>query len=144
MKTLAKCYFGVIDKDLLSKLTVPMFSEGSLFPSCNAHQMDQWGDHAVHCSSEVGVKFRRNLVCDILVDIWATSWAHGVALHNFVAKKKRKYASVCEENRYKFIPFAFSTFREFDTEALDTLSRIKSISINHSNNAKSGVFIFHR
>ncbi|GJS73270.1 hypothetical protein Tco_0706111 [Tanacetum coccineum] len=74
----------------------------------------------------------------------ATSWAPGVALHNAAEKNKRKYASICEENGYKFIPFAFSTFGEFDTEALDTLSRIKSISISHSNNAKSGVFIFHR
>ncbi|GJV93744.1 hypothetical protein Tco_1541557 [Tanacetum coccineum] len=74
----------------------------------------------------------------------ATSCAPGVALHNAVEKKKKKYGSVCEENGYKFIPFAFSTFEEFDTDALDTLSRIKSISISHSNNAKSGVFIFHR
>ncbi|GJZ18981.1 hypothetical protein Tco_0555571, partial [Tanacetum coccineum] len=74
----------------------------------------------------------------------ATSWAPGVALHNVVEKKKKKYGSVCEENGYKFIPFAFSTFGEFDMDALDTLSRIKSISISHSNNAKSGVFIFHR
>ncbi|GKB79441.1 hypothetical protein Tco_0946336, partial [Tanacetum coccineum] len=55
-------------------LSVPMFSERSLCPSCNAHQMDQWGDHAVHyhavhCCSEVGVKFRHNLVHDILIDI---------------------------------------------------------------------------
>nr|GEW70622.1 pentatricopeptide repeat (PPR) superfamily protein [Tanacetum cinerariifolium] len=38
------------------------------FPTTK-HQMDQWGDHAVHCCSEVGVKFRHNLVRDILVDI---------------------------------------------------------------------------
>nr|GEU32590.1 pentatricopeptide repeat (PPR) superfamily protein [Tanacetum cinerariifolium] len=40
-----------------------------LCTSCNAHEMDQWEDHAVHCCSEVGVKFRHNLVRDILVDI---------------------------------------------------------------------------
>ncbi|PWA58431.1 hypothetical protein CTI12_AA400130 [Artemisia annua] len=50
-------------------LAIPMFSEGSICPSCNVHRMDQWGDHAVHCSSELGVKFRHNLVRDILVDI---------------------------------------------------------------------------
>ena len=244
MKTLAKCYFGVIEKDLVAKyslsprqvailsciraphaqdflftvpidglgqrmnhrqfrsvlcyrLSIPMFAEGSMCPSCNVYRMDQWGDHAVHCSSDVGVKFRHNLVRDILVDIcskvgimvrkeapmgflsedgkelrpadlllfnWlqgkdacldvtgispfagvgATSWSPGIALHNAVEKKKRKYASKCEDNGYKFIPFAFSTFGEFDTEALDTLSRIKSIAISHSNNVKSGVFIFHR
>ena len=30
--------------------------------------MDESGDHAVHCSSEIGVKFRHNLVRDMLVD----------------------------------------------------------------------------
>ncbi|GJW75158.1 hypothetical protein Tco_0134528 [Tanacetum coccineum] len=90
MKTLAKCYFGVVEKVLISKyslsprqrinhrqfrsvlcyrLLVPMFSKGSLCPICNVHQMDKWGDHAVYCSSEVGVKFRHNLVRDILVDV---------------------------------------------------------------------------
>nr|GEY25462.1 beta-myrcene synthase [Tanacetum cinerariifolium] len=128
---------------LCYSLSVPMFSEGSLCPSCNAHQIDQWGHHAVHSCSEVGVKFWHNLVSDILVDICSRlgSW---VALHNAVEKKKRKNASICEDNGYKFIPFAFSTFGEFDAEALDTLPRIKAISISHSNNAKSGAFIFHR
>ena len=74
----------------------------------------------------------------------ATSFAPGVALRNAVEKKKRKYASKCEDNGYKFLPFAFSTFGEFDKDALDTLSRIKSISSSHSNNARSGTFIFHR
>nr|GEY10506.1 beta-myrcene synthase [Tanacetum cinerariifolium] len=151
---------------LCYRLAIPMFSEGSLCLSCSVHRMDRWGDHDVHCSSKVGVKFRHNLVRDILVDICskvgimdacldvtcispfagigATSWAHGVALNNVMEKKKRKYASICEENGYKFIPFAFFLFEEFDTEALDTLSHIKSITISQSNNAKSGAFIFHR
>ncbi|GJV80472.1 hypothetical protein Tco_1516342 [Tanacetum coccineum] len=243
-KTLAKCYFGVIEKDLVPRyslsprhvailscirashaqdflftipidglgqrmnhhqfrsvlcyrLTIPMFCEGSLCPSYNVHRMDQWGDHAVHCSSEVGVKFRHDLVRDILVDIcskvgimvhkeapmgflsddrrdlrpadlllfnWiqgkdvcldvtgispfagmgSNSLAPGVALHNAVEKKKRKYTTKCADNGYKFIPFAFSTFGEFDKDALDTLSRIRFLSISHSNNVKSGAFIFHR
>ena len=67
-----------------------------------------------------------------------------VALGNVVDKKKRMYAPKCEDNGYKFIPFNFSTFGEFDTEAFDTLSRIKSIVISHLNNGKSGVLIFHR
>ncbi|GKF18013.1 hypothetical protein Tco_0062931, partial [Tanacetum coccineum] len=53
MKTLAKCYFGIIEKVLISKY--------SLSPRQVAY--------AVHCSSEVGVKFRHNLVRDILVDV---------------------------------------------------------------------------
>ncbi|GJV17232.1 hypothetical protein Tco_1362555 [Tanacetum coccineum] len=216
MKTLAKHYFGAIEKDLVSRyalsprrvailsciraphahdflftipidglgqkmnhrqfrsvlcyrFAIPMFSEGNLCPSCNVHRMDQWGDHSVHCSNEVGVKFNHNLVRDIFVDICskvgimvrkdacldvtgispfagteANSWAPGLALHNAVEKKRRKYASICADNGYKFIPFAFSTFGEFDKDALDTLSRIKSLSISHSNNVKSGAFIFHR
>nr|GEV55898.1 beta-myrcene synthase [Tanacetum cinerariifolium] len=145
---------------LCYRLAVPMFSEGNLCPGCNVHQMDQWGDHVVHCSSEVGVKFRHNPVSDILVDIcsevgimvrketpmgflsddgndlrpvdfllfnWlqgkdacldvtcispfagigATSWAQGVTLNNVVEKIKRKYASIYEENGYKFKPFCF-------------------------------------
>nr|GEW00056.1 putative reverse transcriptase domain-containing protein [Tanacetum cinerariifolium] len=159
--------------------------------------MDQWGDHAVHCSSEVGVKFRHNLMYDILVDIcsevgiivrkedpigflsedgkdlrpadlllfnWlqgkdacldvtdispfagtgVNSWAPGLALHNAVEKKRRKYASICADNGYKFIPFSFSTLGEFDKDVLDTLSCIKFLSTSHSNNVKSGAFIFHR
>nr|GEV98602.1 hypothetical protein [Tanacetum cinerariifolium] len=72
------------------------------------------------------------------------SWAPGLALHNAVEKKRRKYISVCADNGYKFIPFAFSMFGEVDKDFLDTLSRIKSLSISHSNNVKSGAFIFHR
>ncbi|GKB82106.1 hypothetical protein Tco_0949001, partial [Tanacetum coccineum] len=81
----------------------------------------------------------------------ASSWAPGVALNNVVKKKKRKYASIRADNGYKFIPFAFSTFGEFDKGALDTLSRIKSLSISHSNNVKSThlsfielVFVFRK
>ena len=31
--------------------------------------MDKWGDQAVNCSSEIGVKFRHNLVRDMLLYI---------------------------------------------------------------------------
>ncbi|GJS12865.1 hypothetical protein Tco_0407337 [Tanacetum coccineum] len=69
--------------------------------------------------------------------IGANSWAPGVALHNAMEKKKRKYATKCADNGYKSIPFVFSTFGKFDKDALDTLSRIRSLSISHSNNVKS-------
>ena len=179
------------------RLAIPLFSDGALCSSCHVHRMDQWGDHVVHCSSEVGVKFRHNLVRDILFDIcskvgiavrkeapmgflteegrdlrpadillfnWSHgkdacldvtgvspfagggvgSWAPGAALHAAVEKKKRKYASKCADNGYSFIPFAFSTFGEFDQEALATLSRLKRLAVCHSNNVKSGTFLFHR
>nr|GEU59798.1 hypothetical protein [Tanacetum cinerariifolium] len=156
---------------LCHRISVPMFSEGSLCPSCNVHRMDKGGDHAVGIMvrkeasmgflSEDGKDLRPTDLLlfnwlqgkDVCLDVTcispfasmgALSWAPGVALHNAAKKKKRKYASICEENGYKFIPFVFSTYGEFDTDALNTLSRIKSISISHSNNAKSGVFLFHR
>ncbi|GJX36969.1 hypothetical protein Tco_0250272, partial [Tanacetum coccineum] len=72
------------------------------------------------------------------------SYAPGVALHNAVEKKMRRYEIKCADNRYKFIPFDFSTFGEFDKDALNTLSRIRSLSISHSNNPKSGSFFIHR
>nr|GEV94263.1 beta-myrcene synthase [Tanacetum cinerariifolium] len=59
---------------LCYRIAISMFSEGSLCSSCNVHRMDQWGDHAVYYFSEVGVKFRLNLVRDILVDMCSKVW----------------------------------------------------------------------
>ncbi|GJR19472.1 putative reverse transcriptase domain-containing protein [Tanacetum coccineum] len=59
----------LISKQTAANCILPMLSKGSVCLSCNVHQMDQWRDHTVHCSSEVGVKFRHNLVGDILVHI---------------------------------------------------------------------------
>ena len=60
------CQFRAV---LCYRLTIPLFAKGSLCLSCNTPRMDKWRDHAVHCSSEIGVKFRHNLVRDMLVDI---------------------------------------------------------------------------
>ncbi|GKA14510.1 hypothetical protein Tco_0694156, partial [Tanacetum coccineum] len=128
---------GILSAGDIIRLAIPMFSEGNLCPSCNAHQIDQWGDHAVHCSSEVGFlsKDGKDLRhADILLFNWlqvkdaclhvtcispfagmgATSWAPGGSLAQCHGKEK-----------------------EFDTDALDTLSRIKSTSISQSNNDKT-------
>ncbi|GKA67146.1 hypothetical protein Tco_0766954, partial [Tanacetum coccineum] len=67
----------------------------------------------------------------------ANSWAPGVAFHNAVEKKMRKYATKCADNGYKFIPFAFLTFGEFDKDALDTLSRISQV-LKGSDGASGG------
>nr|GEW96172.1 putative reverse transcriptase domain-containing protein [Tanacetum cinerariifolium] len=129
MKTLAKCYFGVIEKDLVFKLAVPMFSEGGIMVRKKA-PMGFLSDDGKDLRPADLLLFNwlqgKDAYLDVtcispFVDIGATSWAHGVALNNDVEKKKRKYASICEENGYKFIPFSFFTFGEFDTEALDTL-----------------------
>ena len=53
-----------------------------------------------------------------------SSWTHNASLANAAERKRKKYTSKCEENGYKFIPFAFSTFGELGDDALDLLSRI--------------------
>ena len=142
------------------------------------------GDHVVHCSSEIGVKFWHNLVRDMLVDFcckigillrkeaplefysearkdlsptnlflfnWLpgkdvyvdvtggspfagtgiSSWAPCSSLVNVAERKRKKYTdNKCEENGYKFIPFAFSTFEELGEDALE-LSRITSFSLSN-------------
>lgn len=50
------------------RLGIPLFAEGSRCTSCN-REMDIYGDHALHCASEVGLKFRHDLVRDVFVDI---------------------------------------------------------------------------
>nr|GEV52001.1 hypothetical protein [Tanacetum cinerariifolium] len=152
MKTLAKYYFGVIKKDLVSKYSLSPRHVAIL--SCvRAPHMDQWGDHAVHCSSEVGVKFRHNLVRDILVDKCSKVriMVRKEALMGFLSddEKDQRPADLLLFNwlqgKDACLDVTFiSLCWEFDTKALDTVSRIKSISISHSNSAKSGAFIFHK
>ena len=149
--------------------------------------MDKWEDHAVHCASEIGVKFRHNLVWDMLVDIccnagisirkeaplgfysevrkdlrpadillfnWlhgkdacldvtggspfagtkVTSWAPGASLANAVERNKKKYTSKSEENGYKFISFAFSTFGRLGEDALDLLARVGLLCMSNLGN----------
>ncbi|XP_026417118.1 uncharacterized protein LOC113312589 [Papaver somniferum] len=50
------------------RLGIPLFPKDSRCTSCN-REMDIYGDHALHCASEVGNKFRHDLVRDIFVDI---------------------------------------------------------------------------
>ncbi|KAL8092032.1 hypothetical protein AgCh_034349 [Apium graveolens] len=90
MKSLAKSYFDVIETSLTSHY-VPSPRQISILSCIRApHAQDflftipidglgqrmnqrqfRAGDHVVHCSSDVGVKFRYNLVRDILVDIYS-------------------------------------------------------------------------
>ena len=159
--------------------------------------MDKWGDHAVHCSCEIDVKFRHNLVRHMLVDIcckagilvrkeapvgfsletgkdlrptdlllfnWlhgkdacvdvtggspfagtrVPSWVPGASLANAAERKRKKSSAKCEENDYKFIPFAFSTFGELGENALVMLSRIAYFSSSNSSITKSKTYIYHR
>lgn len=54
---------------LCFRLTIPLFAAGSICPSCGTKELDVWGDHATLCSSDVGVKWRHNVVRDVLADI---------------------------------------------------------------------------
>ena len=58
---------------LCYQLTIPLLAESSLCPSYNNPKMDKWGNHAVHYSHEIGVKFQHNLVRDMLMDICCKS-----------------------------------------------------------------------
>ncbi|XP_026456136.1 uncharacterized protein LOC113357083 [Papaver somniferum] len=53
---------------LCYRLGIPLFVENSSCSSCNK-PMDIYGDHALHCAKDVGVKFRHDFVCDIVADI---------------------------------------------------------------------------
>ncbi|GJW46932.1 hypothetical protein Tco_0078578, partial [Tanacetum coccineum] len=84
---------------------------------------------AIHIFNRIGFVIAKGvgaqLVSRLPTNFLVNSWASKVALHNAVEKKKRKYATKCADNGYNFIPFSFSTFGEFDKDALDTLSRIR-------------------
>lgn len=60
------------------------------------------------------------------------SWAPGASLANNTERKWKKYSSKCEENGYKFIPFAFFTFGELGEDVLDLLSRFAPCSLSNS------------
>lgn len=50
------------------RLGIPFFEAESLCSIC-ARPMDQYGDHALHCASEVGLKFRHDMFRDVIADI---------------------------------------------------------------------------
>lgn len=60
---------------LCYRLRIPFFAEDSHYTSCH-REMDIYEDHALHCASEVELKFRHDLVRDIFVD---TCFRAGVA-----------------------------------------------------------------
>lgn len=51
------------------RLMIPLFSGVSHCPDCKKAVMDEWGDHALHCVHELGVKFRHNAVKDTISNI---------------------------------------------------------------------------
>lgn len=60
------------------RLAIPLFEEGNKCTCCRK-LMDIFGDHAIHCASEVGLKFRHDLVKDILADMcYRAGWGLSV------------------------------------------------------------------
>lgn len=51
------------------RLGIPMFNTIDVCACCK-RKMDVYGDHVLHCASEVGVKFRHDFVRDIVSDIF--------------------------------------------------------------------------
>ncbi|KAL5714452.1 hypothetical protein ACHQM5_016415 [Ranunculus cassubicifolius] len=51
------------------RLMIPLFMDDQLCQGCNKIQMDCFGDHAVHCKWDPGIKFRHDMVRDGLQDI---------------------------------------------------------------------------
>ncbi|XP_026424363.1 uncharacterized protein LOC113320690 [Papaver somniferum] len=53
---------------LCDRLGIPLFEPDSLCPFCK-REMDVFGDHAVHCTNEIGLKFLHDLVRDTIADM---------------------------------------------------------------------------
>lgn len=50
------------------RLGIPLFDDDSLY-SCCKRIMDRFGDHAIHCVSEVGLKYRHDMVRDLFFEL---------------------------------------------------------------------------
>ncbi|XP_026416285.1 uncharacterized protein LOC113311695 [Papaver somniferum] len=50
------------------RLGIPIFEENSTC-SCCKREMDRFGDHTIHCASEVGLKYRHDMVRDLFVEL---------------------------------------------------------------------------
>lgn len=63
------------------RLGIPIFRTVEVCACCK-RKMDAFGDHALHCASEVGAKFRHDFVRDVVADI---CYKAGVAARKEVA-----------------------------------------------------------
>jgi len=52
------------------RLGLPVFHKEVLCPRCELTLLDKFGDHALHCRSRPGFKFRHDLVRDVLVSLF--------------------------------------------------------------------------
>ncbi|KAL5731086.1 hypothetical protein ACHQM5_003845 [Ranunculus cassubicifolius] len=51
------------------RLGIPFFINNPVCPSCKLERMDEFGDHALHCAAEIGVKHRHDQVRDLIFDL---------------------------------------------------------------------------
>lgn len=51
------------------RLGIAQYREGSKCPACEKGILDAWGDHALACAADIGVKHRHNVVRDALYDV---------------------------------------------------------------------------
>nr|GEV45461.1 reverse transcriptase domain-containing protein [Tanacetum cinerariifolium] len=91
---------------------------------------DIYGDHALSCAGIIGIKHRRNVVRDTLVDIcfrgmdvyvdltgsspltqtWMVDFVPGRVVIEAAQHKRVKYETKCADIGYGFLPFSFSSF----------------------------------
>ncbi|KAL5707554.1 hypothetical protein ACHQM5_018444 [Ranunculus cassubicifolius] len=66
------------------RLGISFFINNPVCPSCKLERIDEFGDHALHCAAEIGVKHRHDLVRDLLFDLCRCAGVpsrKGVSLH---------------------------------------------------------------
>ncbi|GJX23710.1 hypothetical protein Tco_0228155 [Tanacetum coccineum] len=103
---------------------------------------DIYGDHVVSCAGIIGIKHRRNIVRDTLVDIYMLFYSRdrgldvcvdltgfspltqtrmvdfvpGRAVVDVAHRKRVKYESKCASIGYGFLPFTFSSLGELEED----------------------------
>jgi len=57
------------------RLMIPLYPLRGVCPVCHKHRLDEFGEHAIHCNTHPGFKYRHDHVRDILFDVL---WRAGV------------------------------------------------------------------
>ena len=73
-----------------------------------------------------------------------TDFVPGRAVIDAASRKRGKYADRCAALGYGFLPFSFSTFGEFEEDAVALLKRIQRFSRAHDIGARAAAHIFSR
>ncbi|GJR93641.1 hypothetical protein Tco_0265815 [Tanacetum coccineum] len=128
---------------------------------------DIYGDHVVSCAGIIGIKHRRDVFRDTLVDICfrssisagkevdirlsgggdkplrrADMLLYSRAVIDETQCKRVKYKAKCADIGYGFLPFSFSSFGELENDVAVLLKRIHMFSVAQDIGARAVVHIF--